>query len=291
VITLYQLVGLGLSRRAVQWRVSNGRLHPIHRGVYAVGRRDLPIKGRWMAAVLACGDGAVLSHQSAATLHRLLNGRGGLVHVTVPRRTPISRQGIRVHRSACLASVDCTTVDRIPCMTVPATLLSLAATSPRNVLESACNQAEIENVFDLRAVNGLFERRPAHPGTSRLRAVLAVDGLGLDRAKSELERRFLRLFRELGLPRPRVNESIAIPGEEMQFDFVWHRERAVVEVDGWETHRTRKAFRDDRRRDRLLRLAGWDIARFTSRDVDDEPDHVDRVVRAMLAGRADAGGR
>jgi very-short-patch-repair endonuclease len=176
-------------------------------------------------------------------------------------------------------------------MTVPATLLSLAATSPRNVLESACNQAEIENVFDLRALNELLERRPAHPGTSRLRAVLAVDGLGLDRAKSELERRFLRLFRELGLPRPRVNESIAIPGEEMQFDFVWHRERAVVEVDGWETHRTRKAFRDDRRRDRLLRLAGWDIARFTSRDVDEEPDHVDRVVRAMLAGRADAGGR
>jgi very-short-patch-repair endonuclease len=244
-----------------------------------------------MAAVLACGEGAVLSHRTAATLRGLLNARGGRIDVSIPRKSSISRRGIRVHRSTCLAPVDCTTVDRIPCMTVPATLLSLAATSPRNVLESACNQAEIEEVLDMRAVDELLKRRPAHPGTSRLRAVLAVDGLGLDRTKSKLERRFLRLFRQLGLPRPRVNESIAIPGEEMQFDFVWHRERVVVEVDGWKTHRTRRAFRDDRRRDRLLRLAGWDIARFTSRDVDDDPDHVGRVVRALLAGRPDAGGR
>jgi very-short-patch-repair endonuclease/Arc/MetJ family transcription regulator len=282
VITLRQLVGLGLSRRAVRWRLSSGRLHQIHRGVYAVGRPDLPIKGRWMAAVLACAEGAVLSHQSAATLHGLLNARGGLINVTVPRRTPIARRGIRVHRSTCLAPADCMMVDRIPCTSVPATLLALAATSPKNVLESACNQAEIEQVLDMRAIGELLERRPAHPGTSRLRGALAIDDLGLDRTKSKLEKRFLRLSREFGLPRPRINEWIAIPGEEMQFDFVWQRERVVVEVDGWETHRTRKAFRDDRRRDQLLRLAGWDVVRFTSRDVDDEPDHVDSVVRATL---------
>src|SRR5215218_2153260 len=93
VIALAQLLALGLSGRAVQARALCGRLHRIHQGVYAVGRPDLPIKGRWMAAVLACREGAVLSHQSAATLHGLLNARGGLVNVTVPRRTPITRRG------------------------------------------------------------------------------------------------------------------------------------------------------------------------------------------------------
>jgi hypothetical protein len=238
-----------------------------------------------MAAVLACGDGALLSHQSAATLHALLNARAGRIHVTVPRRTPIVRSGIRVHRSTSLAPEDCTTVDRIPCTSVPVTLLSLAATSPGNVLASACNQAEIEGVLDTRAVDELVERRPAHPGTSRLRSALAVEDLGLDRTKSKLEQQFLRLGQEFGLPRPKSNDWIAIPGEEMQFDFVWHRERLVVEVDGWETHRTRKAFYDDRRRDRLLRLAGWDVVRFTSRDLDRDSHHVDRVLREMLAGR------
>lgn len=238
-----------------------------------------------MAAVLACGEGAVLSGRSAATLHGLLKVRGGPVHVTVPRRTPIARRGIRVHRSTCLAPADCTIVDRIPCTIVPVTLLSLAAGSPRNVLESACNQAEIEGVLDMRAIGELLRRRGGHPGSARLRAVLDLDDLGLDRTKSPLEKRFLALMQAGGLPAPAVNDSIAIPGEELQFDFVWYRERVVVELDGWKTHRTRTAFRDDRRRDQLLKLAGWDVVRFTSRDLND-PGHVDRVVRAMLGDRA-----
>src|SRR5919198_662373 len=113
VVTLEQLVALGLSRRAIRWRISSGRLHPIHRGVYAVGRPDVTIKGKWMAAVLASGDGAVLSHQSAATLHGFLNARSGRIHVTVPRRTTVARPGIRVHRSTCLAPDDRTEVDGI----------------------------------------------------------------------------------------------------------------------------------------------------------------------------------
>jgi very-short-patch-repair endonuclease len=178
-------------------------------------------------------------------------------------------------------------VDRIPCTSVPATLLALAATVPRNVLESACNQAEIEEVLDMGAVDALLDRRRGGPGSSRLCAVLAVDDLGLDRTKSQLERRFLRLSRETGLPRPSVNDNIAIPGEEMQFDFVWHRQRVVVEVDAWETHRTRKAFYNDPRRDQLLVLAGWSVVRVTSRDLDEDPHRVVDVVRTMLErGRA-----
>jgi len=286
VIFLQQLVELGLSRRTIRWRVSSGRLHRIHQGVYAVGRPDLPIKGRWMAAVLACGGGAVLSHRSAATLLELLNVRGGKIEVAVPRRTPVVRPGLRVHRSTCLVPADRVTVDRIPCTSVPSTLLALAATAPTNVLESACNEAEIKGVFDLRSIDQLLARRSGHPGASRLRAVLAIGDLGTDRTKSKLEKRFLRLARDTGLPAPTVNEWISIPGEEMRCDFVWHREKVIVEVDGWETHRTRRAFHDDRRRDQLLRLAGWEVLRFTDRDIGRDPDHVTKVVRTVLDRKA-----
>jgi very-short-patch-repair endonuclease len=291
VVTLEQLVALGLSRRAVRWRISSGRLHPIHRGVYAVGRRDLPIKGHWMAAVLACGEGALLSHQSAATLQGLLNARAGRIQVTVPRRSSVGHAGIRVHRSTCLAPQDRVEVGRIPCTSVPATLLGVAATAPRNVLDRACNQAEMEGVLDMRAIEELLERRRGHPGASRLRAALRADGLGLDRTKSRLERRFLRLAAESGLATPAINAWMAIPGEEMQCDFVWHRERVVVEVDGWQAHRTRRAFHNDRRRDQVLRLAGWEVVRFTSDDLDSHPDRVIEVVRTMLSGGATHAGR
>lgn len=282
VVTLEQLVALGLSRRAIRWRIAGGRLHRIHRGVYAVGRPDVTIKGKWMAAVLACGDGALLSHQSAATLHGLLNARAGRVHVTVPRRTNVIRAGIRAHRSTCLVPADRTEVDGIPCTSVPATLLGVAATAPRNVLDSACNQAEVERVLDMCAVEDLLERRRSHPGAKRLRGALQVNGLGLDRTKSKLEKRFFRLAGELGLPPPAVNAWMPIPGEEMQCDFVWHRERVVVEVDAWETHGTRRAFRNDRRRDRVLRAHGWDPVRVTGYDLESDADGVIREVQALL---------
>jgi hypothetical protein len=211
VVGLWQLVELGLSAAGVRTRVAAGRLHRIHQGVYAVGRPDVTIKGRWMAAVLACGEGAVLSHRSAATLRGLLNARSGWVDVTVPRRTPVVRAGIRVHRSTCLAPQDRAEVHGIPCTSVPATLLALAATAPRNVLDSACNQAEMEGLLDMDAIGELLTRRRSHLGASRLRTALEVDGLGLDRTKSGLERRFLQLARETGLPVPAVNNGCRSP--------------------------------------------------------------------------------
>ena len=134
----------------------------------------------------------------------------------------------------------------------------------------------------MRGVAELLARRRSHPGASRLRAALALDGLGLDRTKSHLERRFMRLARGDGLPAPTVNESMAIPGEEWQCDFVWHRERLIVEVDGWDTHRTRKAFHEDRRRDQLLQAAGWRVLRFTDRDVR-SGSGLDRLIVAIAA--------
>ena len=137
-----------------------------------------------MAAVLACGEGAVLSHRSAATLHELLNVRTGRIDVTIPHQSSLRRPGLWIHRSTCLRTEDCTAVDGIPATGVPATLLCLAATSPRNVLESACNKAEIRGILDLMAIRELLARRRSHPGATRLRAVLEVDGLGADRTKA-----------------------------------------------------------------------------------------------------------
>jgi very-short-patch-repair endonuclease len=285
VIALWQLLDLGLSPRAASDRVAAGRLHRVHQGVYAVGRPDLPPKGRWAAAVLACGDGALLSHRSAAALHGLLRVGGSPIDVTVPRRSCLSRPGLRIHRSTCLAPEDGTTVDGIACTSVAATLLSLAAVVPPNILESACNQAELDGVFDLEAIEELLERRRRAAGTARLRSVLSLDALG-DRSKSGLERRFLRLVRRAGLPEPAVNEWIAVPGEEMQCDFVWHARRVIVEVDSWKFHSTRRAFHDDRRRDRALRFAGWQPLRFTDRDLDESSSAVVTELRTALAATA-----
>jgi len=149
----------------------------------------------------------------------------------------------------------------------------------------------MEGLLDMRAIEWLLERRASHPGATRLRAALEVDGPGLDRTKSRLEKRFLRLARDTGLPAPSVNAWMPIPGEEMQCDFVWHREWLVVEVDAWETHRTRKAFRGDRRGDRVLKRHGWDVIRVTGEDFDRDSNELVEDVRAILERGRRSNGR
>jgi hypothetical protein len=197
----------------------------------------------------------VLSHRASTALHELLSVGGGPIDVTVPNRSARSRRGIRIHRPVALHPSERAVVEGIPCTSVPRTLLDLAAVVPLGVLETACNRAEVLNVLDMAAMGEVLERSRGRPGTRALRSVLQID-LGEGVPRTELERRFLALCRQAALPSPNVNAWISLPGEEMQFDFAWHRERVVVEVDGWDTHRTRRAFQQDRRRDRLLRLAG-----------------------------------
>jgi len=266
--------------------VDANRLHRLHDGVYAVGRSDVPLRGRWLAAVLACGEGAMLSHGSAASLRGLLKASDGWIDVTVTNRSGRARPGLRIHRPRTLAEQDRREVDGIPCTSVARTLLDLAMSSPPYLLRKACNQAEIEQELDMREIEELLSRLPRHRGASRLRAALGSKGIDVDRTKTPLERRFLALCRKEGMAEPAVNEWMRIPGEEMQCDFVWHRERIVVEVDGWETHRTKAAFENDRRRDRLLRLHGWEVVRFTWDDVTKQPAHVIDVLRAMLGRQA-----
>jgi very-short-patch-repair endonuclease len=278
-----QLRALGLGARGSQLRVRTHRLHRLYPGVYAYGRPDVLPKGRWLAAVYACGTGAALSHRAAAALHGLISWVAGTADVTIPTRSGRAHDGIRIHRPRRLDPADVTEVDGIPCTTVARTLLDLAATEPRWLLAKAINQAEIEQVLDMRAIAELADRHPRHPGARRLRRALGNEEIGTDRTKSPLERRFLKLCRKARLPHPAINEWMAIEGEELQCDFVWHAQKVIVEVDGWETHKTKRAFVDDRRRARLLLLAGWTVLRFTWAEVKDDPAGVAADVAKALA--------
>jgi len=250
--------------------------------VYALGRPDLPVEGHWLAAVLACGSGALLSHISAAVLHRLLSSAQATIDVTVQRRAGRSRPGIRIHRSTCLIPVDRTSVDGIPCTSISRTLLDLAGVVHRRALERACDQAEVLRVLDMNAMRDLLARREGHPGVRRLRTVLGTGHVGESITRTKLEERFLRLCRVSELPLPEVNVWMTLGGEEMEVDFLWRKHRVVVEVDGFATHGTRQSFQRDRRRDRLLSLAGWQVIRFTWDDVTNEPRHVMEVMHATL---------
>jgi hypothetical protein len=286
VVSVDQLRALGLSSSGTRRRVAGGRLHTMHRGVYAVGRPDVSVHGRWMAAVLACGPVALLSHGSAAALHGLLSHAGASLHVTIPRRVGRSRPGIRIHRSTCLTPLDRAFVEGIPCTSVPRSLLDVARWASRRTLERACNQAEVLGVLDVDGVRELLGRVGGSHGARPLQAVLELGQVGEGITRSELEARFLALCRRAALPQPAVNEWIAVEGEELQADFVWHRQGVIVETDGFATHRTRQAFHGDRRRDRALSLAGWQVVRFTWEDVTSEPQVVAKVVRKLLAARA-----
>ena len=292
VVSLPQLQFLGLSARAVRDRVATGRLTRIHRGVYAVGHGRLTLPGHWMAAVLAYGQDAVLSHRSGGALHGVRPDNRPKSDVTVPGRSARSRSRIDVHASTTLTAADVTTIDSIPCTSLARTLLDLAEVVDRRDLERAINQAEVLGTFDLRAVEEVLSRAAGRRGAGVLKSVLAEFG-GPTLTDRELEERFLALCRAARLPQPEVNAWIALDdGIAYKIDFLWRRERLAVETDGWGSHGTRQAFETDRRRDRLLSLAGWTVVRFTWRDVERETDEVTTTLVRLWSARSEgaAGG-
>ena len=243
-----------------------------------------------MAAVLACGPGAVLSHRSAAALWGIRPSARAAIDVTSPRRAGRVRAGIDVHRGTGLEPADVTRVDAIPCTTVSRTLLDLASVFDRRALERAYEQAEVLGVLDLGAVEEVLARSLGRRGTGALRAVVsAADLAGLTR--SELEERFLAVCAAAGIPRPRVNAWVPLDGGGAEVDFLWPDQRLIAETDGHRVHGTRGAFERDRRRDRRLMLAGWRVARFTWLDLVRDPDEVAETIRALLAARARFGSK
>jgi len=208
VVSRAQLRAGGVALATVDYWVRAGRLRVVHRGVYAVGGAVLPREGRWLAAVLACGEGAVLSHLSAAVHWNLLNYDARQPEVTAPA----SRQGvpgIRLHRSRSLDAQDTTGHQGIRITTVHRTLLDIAADAPDHHLERALAQAERLQLYDHRAVEDVIARANGHRGTARLAHAIRSDP---QFTRSELEARMRKLVRKHALPQPRFNDTLDAPG-------------------------------------------------------------------------------
>jgi predicted transcriptional regulator of viral defense system len=282
VVAAWQLVIAGYSHRAIHDRARAGRLHRIHRGVYSVGHGRPTPRGRWMAAVLACGREAVLSHRSAAALWDIRPSpsvRAG-IDVTAPGRSRRGRAGIALHSVRTLDPRDRAILDGIPVTSLHRTLLDYAELASPRQLTAAFEAAERRDLLDLAEIDELIARSPGRRGIKRLRA-LAEDHRGpAPDTRSELEARFLGLIRDAGLPEPGVNVVVA----GVTVDFYWPQARLVVEIDGWAFHRSHRAFEDDRDRDAKLQLAGCDVLRFTKLGLDRAPAAVERMLSISAGG-------
>jgi very-short-patch-repair endonuclease len=268
VVGHQQLLGCGLSTSAIHRRVRAGRLHALYRGVYAVGHRAVGSMGRRWAAVLACGDGAVLSHRAAGSAWDMLRSSSPVIDVTVGRGGRARRAGLRIHTSTGLPADEVATVDGLPITTPARTLLDLAATRIRN-LDTTLDRAEQQRLIDFADLHALVDRYPGRPGTRLLKAQLARYRGPVD-VRSELERLVYELCRTHGLPLPHVNCSIV--GRVR--DFFWPQCRLVVEADSYSWHRSPAALNADRERDVELTLAGYRVLRFTYEQVTERPENV-----------------
>ena len=279
VVARRQLAALGLSRNMIDRRVAVGRLHVVHRGVYAVGHTALSRYGRWMAAVLACGTGAALSHASAGALWEIRASAAILIDVSVPRAGGRKRPGLRIHRAATLLADEVAVHCGIPVTTPARTLLDLAAILQPRPLERALDEAEKRELTDYPALEALARAHPGHRGARNLQRVILGHLAGTTMTKSVLEERFLELCRDHGLPKPLVNWWV----EAKEVDFFFAEHRLIAETDSWTHHRTRRAFENDRARDALLARAGYRTLRFTHRQIQDDPTTVAATIRSQLA--------
>jgi hypothetical protein len=288
VVSLTQLQALGLSDSAVRKRARTGRLLRIHRGIYALPGRKLSRHARWLAATLACGPDALLSHTDAAVLLGIHRGAGANPHVTLPSPTARPRAGIQIHASLTLAAADRYQTGGIPCTSLARTLVDMGDVAPPRQVERAVNRAEVMRIFDLSEVEDALDRAGPRHGAGVLREVLN-DWTGPALTELGIEERFLALCEDADLPRPAVNEWITLDdGTAYKADFLWRGGGLIAETDGRDIHSTRKAFEHDRLRDQRLTLAGFVVVRFRWRQVTREPRRVARTVAELLAARQHA---
>lgn len=284
VVGRLQLVAAGWSAGAIEKRIRSGRLHRLYAGVYAVGHRRTSREGRWIAAVLASGPDAVLSHWSAATLWMIRSNSRSIIDVTTPRKSR-SWDGIRRHHKA-LPTDEVTVEESVPVTTVPRTILDLAATESADVVANLLRESEYRQLHDRLSLWDLVERYPGRRGMRKVRTALErLEEEPSGRRRSRLEERFVPFLRRHQLPQPRFNDWILIEGARYQADCHWPGTGQIVELDGWEGHGTRAAFREDRARDRALRVAGYSITRITWNQLDDEPEVIASDLRALIYKR------
>ena len=275
VVARHQLVGLGLKPGAIDSRLRSGRLHPVHRGVYAVGHTSISHRGVWLAAVLACGEGSLLSHRSAAAIWRLLDPPPPPVDVTSTHGRP-GRKGIRLHR-ATVHPQERSARHGIPVTSVARTLLDLAELLPERKLRRAYEEADRLSLLRLNALEQTRRRGEGRRGLAAIRQLMAEERDGATR--SPLEDLFVALCKGHRLPAPAVNARLL----GFEIDALWPQQRLVAELDGFAYHRHRAAFERDRARDAALQAAGYRVVRLTHRRIEQEPDVVAEELRALLA--------
>jgi very-short-patch-repair endonuclease len=276
VVSRGQLYALGIGRGAIEHRIRRQRLHRVEHMVYAVGHSVLGREARWMASVLAGGEDAALSYWSGASLLRLRMGTGPRTHVTVPRRRR-NTSTITFHYVE-LPDDEITSEDGIPVTSPGRVVLDLAPHLRISALHRVLEAGERMPRWRGPSIPELLDRYPRRAGAPKLRAMIAAPVV---MTRSELEARFLYLIDEWELPRPKMN--LAVLGYEV--DCVWPEQKLIVELDVFETHGSRFAFERDRRRDRKLKLAHWEVIRITAVQLVEEPDAV-RADVARLLGAA-----
>jgi predicted transcriptional regulator of viral defense system len=276
VVARTQLFALDLGHGAIRHRVKRGWLHAIHRGVYAVGHRALTREGWWMAAVLAAGPGAVLSHRSAAALWRIRSRAGGSIDVTAQRRLRL-RPGVETYQRT-LPADEVTVRCGIPVTTVSRTLFDLASAAGPHEARRAMHEAEFLRLSDARSLDDLVYRHAGERGAGVIRKIIEDEHIGLAVTRSQLEDRFLAFLDARDLPRPEVN--VLVQGVEV--DCLWREQRVIVELDGHASHATRATFESDRTRDRRLTVAGLRTIRVTWRHLHQDADGLASDLRALL---------
>lgn len=284
-MSLDQLGEVGVSPRAAANRAEVGRLHRVHRGVYAVGHRSLGRAETLRAAVLACGEGSVISHGTAAEFCGLYDHRPELIDVTVPIQAGRKIDGIYCRRCRYPSDDEILTCDGVV-MTTPARILvDMAGILGPSPMRRLVERAAVLKLLDLDAVNRSLHNAQGRPGQKALRRFLepwyAKDGIVPD-LRSDFEALVLPRLIEMGLPRPTCNQKLQIDGERLIVDFLWEERRVVVETDGAASHQTPIAFQRDRKRDQILVSAGYRVARATWDQISQELDQVvTRIARTL----------
>jgi very-short-patch-repair endonuclease len=273
VVARVELLDAGVTAAEIEQRLATGALIREYPGVYRVGHRAPSLEARYMAAVLACGEGALLSGRAAGYLFGAIKGPAPPPEVTAPTERRVS--GVKTHRSRGLGREDATSWRGIPVTTLPRTLVDLAAVLDLDDLARACHEARVRHGTTPGQVEAVLARRPKSPGAAKLRAILRGDARV---TLSKLEKRFLVLLRDAGLPLPETNRRAG----RHWVDCRWPELRLTVELDGYRYHHSRHAWEQDRRREREARARGDDFRRYTYGDVFEQPQLMLAELHALL---------
>jgi hypothetical protein len=284
VVSLAQLTAAGLGPSAVRSRLARGRLHRIIKGIYSTQPPPYSVRQRWMAAVLACGEGARLCGPSAGALQEIADVPSATIHVRSPTRTGRTRPGLTVHVGV-VDPRDARRVDSVPCVSADVVLLDLAPVLGEAELEVILVAAESKGLLKRGRLGELVAERRGRPGIARLESILALEPAI---TRSDLELLMLPVARASGVGRPLVNYPVAVPGEATPLivDFAWPELRMAVELDSQRFHGDWERAARDRERDQLLTLAGWRCHRFVRRRLVADRDGSARRLGELAAARA-----